>query len=349
MTTEITNANAKTLDAKTPFAQTPTMSPTQFYELREDGKMVFRIDNHRLNTFGSCGQLFEYAHMRNYRSKRRGAALSIGGWWSRVMELFYREMSYGSLPSPDLMFKFAADAWIEEGMATADLKKFDQEQALLMVTDYFYKFGESDFRNWKIIGTETGFGMNNEVCIGEDANVVVYYVGKPDLIVYEYASDKVIICDHKTTDYIKSDSLIKYKPHPQTAGYVVVARYLAQHVGYPTSALTDRCIINIASRNPPAERPKDGVKKPRFIRATPNYSQAELDEWRQQILWKCADIKRAIVNNQWIRRENSCHLYGGCAFRGVCSVAPNARNIVLTADFTTSDPWVPYSTEEGDE
>jgi hypothetical protein len=262
------------------------------------------------------------------------------------MELFYNEMSYGTLPTIDMTLKFAGDAWQEEQLDLIDPKKFDRNKAILMTTDYWYKFAEQDFKNWKIIGTEVGFGMKDEVMIVEDNEVVVNYVGKPDLVIFEHAIGKLKVVDHKTTDYIKGDSLIKWKPHSQTAGYVVVAQYLAQHEGYPTSALTDSCIINMASRNAPSDKPKDGVVKPRFIRATPNYSPAELEEWRRGILAKCKEIKRSIVNDEWIRRENSCHIYGGCQFRGVCSVPPASRDIVLRADFVKSDPWVPYLSDE---
>lgn len=316
------------------------------------GKRVkFYIDNHRISTFTTCPRLFEYTQIDNWRPKSTGQALSIGAWWSRVLELTYREMSFGTLPTLEQCSKFAADAWIEMQMDTAlperALNRFGgKEGALLMIMQYYNNYLERDFQNWKIIGTEVGFGLKDEVVVGEDDEVIVCLTGKPDFIVYEYGLGQVVIGDHKTVDYVKGNTLISYKPHPQTAGYVYAAQQIAKSLNIDARSTTDRCIISISARMKPSEKPRDGKPKPRFIRAYPNYTQAEIDEWRSELMQKCRELKSALTSKTFIKHENSCHIYGGCSFRRVCSVPPGARPIILKADFRQVDAWVPYDPEE---
>lgn len=342
---------------------------TSFYELQPDGRMKFHIDNHRLRTFDTCPTLFQYTQVPTilpaeaeagqteglvYRGKRRGAAMTIGGWWSRVMEFFYREMSFGTLPSVDQMLKFCADAWqdpellvhlTELSQRKDPVSRFTPDDGMLMGSHYWWAMAETDFKSWKVIATESGFGLKDEVFIGESDEVVVYYTGKPDIVVYDLARGKLMVGDHKTVDYIKGNTIISFKPYPQAPGYVVAAKMIAKELGYDTE-VTDTAVFNITSRKPPSDKPRDGVKKPRCIRAFPNYSPEELIEWQDGVIMKCEDIKRAILSGYFSRHENSCHIYGGCGFRGVCSVAPRSRSICLKADFNREPLWSPYEPEE---
>src|SRR5690349_3242237 len=84
-----------------------------FAEWLPDGRIKLRVDHHLINGFNTCERYFKFRHVDLWRPRGFGKALSIGSWWSRVMELFYREMSFGTLPSIEIMLKFAAEAWKE--------------------------------------------------------------------------------------------------------------------------------------------------------------------------------------------------------------------------------------------
>jgi hypothetical protein len=317
-------------------------------------RMKFYIDNHRVNTYTTCPTLFNYTQIQNYRTKSVGQALTVGGWWSRVMEMVYREMSFDQCPNLEFCIKFAADAWSEHNVEKSlNAKQLDAfggiEGAMLMVGDYYLKFVENDFKSYKVIATESGFGLRDEVLVGEDDEVLVYLTGKPDFIFLEKARNKIVIGDHKTVDHVDKNTIIKFKPHSQTAGYVYATKAIAKALGFDESYVDQRCIISVSARRPPSERPRDGIKKPRFVRAYPTYTEAELEEWRLGCVAKCREIKRSIETGVYVRHENSCHLYGGCGFRGVCSVPPGSRSIILKADFVQVDPWTPYDPEAASE
>lgn len=355
-----------------------------FYNVMSDGRYHFRFDHHLINNFNTCDRYFKFKHIPDtddgmvWTGRGWSSAIQVGIWWSRVMELFYREMSFGDVPTASAMQKFAADAWTQKtcrqcrldedehqpmtadhpfdpiSMAV-DFPKHDPDYydkfkggdgALLMALEYYESFAELDHRNWTIIGAEKGFGLKGEVLIGEDHELKVEYTGRPDLVILENASSKVLPLDHKTKDAIPGNADRLFKPHPQTAGYIFACNRMAQDLGLSTKA-TDKCFIRLAARLRPTDKPRDGVKKPRFKNIYPVYSESELLEWQHDIMAKARRLRYAIINDEFIPRESACHLfYHGCQFRGVCSSPPETRNLVLKSNFTKIKAWSPYNLED---
>lgn len=219
--------------------------------------------------------------------------------------------------------------------------------ALLMAGRYYDTYAETDFRNWKVIAAEQGFGLRNEVFVGESDRVVVNLTGRPDLVVLNVGDDTLLPVDHKTVDRIKSDASRKFKPHPQTVGYIYAVGALAKSLNY--DRVVDRCIINLGARLEPSEKPRDGNIRPRFTRVYPAYSAAEIEEWRQGVILKCERLRNSFETDKWMWNESACHLYGGCDFRGVHALASNARHVAIDADFVQVDPWKPYEVEEDED
>jgi hypothetical protein len=262
-------------------------------------------------------------------------------------------MSHGVNILESHVIKFAADAWAELEMETKfkvqrpkDYEKFGGfEGAACMAMDYHSKYGEHDHLNWRIIAAEAGFGRDEGVLVGENNEVVVHWMGKPDLFIYENASGKAMPVDHKTLDSIKGDTIRKYKPHSQVTGYIFAGRVLSTQLGFEQS-ICDRAIMNVAARSLPAEKPRDGVKKPRYVRVFPTFTSGEIEEWRNDILEKAFRLKLSLSRSAWPARDSACHLYNGCDFRPVCAVPLASREIVLKADYIQVQPWEPYQTDD---
>jgi hypothetical protein len=327
-----------------------------FVKQNGDGRLHFSVDSSMLTSFSKCPTLFRYQYVQLQRRKGMPGAMSIGGWWSKVLELFYtnmqsRQKSNAGYVTRSEMMAFAASAWQScnmEAMKLQNAKAYDAFGgplgAAAMASEYYDRIGGIDNTNLKIISSEAGFGLRGEMVLFEDNEIVIHYIGKPDLTVYDSASKVLAPLDHKTVDRIKSDIQRKYKPHGQTCGYIWAIGKLAKSLGFDIPV--DRCIINIAARLPPAEKPKDGKPKPRFTRVYPTYSPDEIEEWRLSVLSKVRAIRNAILTDSWYMSDSSCHLYGGCDFRLVDSVAPANRDIVLRSDYVTVEPWVPYEVED---
>lgn len=377
----------------------------------ENGRFIFHVDNHILTSFTKCESYFHLRHFQNYRRKAGGGALSIGIWWSAVLDKFYNAMFQlqqrqrqivgrplyelsaseriglgTTAPTRVEMMAFALEAWNEcdmPSLATRDpykLGKFAGNMsidtlkknlhssvhgllddlvgknqpvpagALLMAGRYWDAQALTDSSMWTIIATEKGFGLKDEVLIGENDDVVVYYTGRPDLFVYEHATDMPLPVETKTVERIDSTTSRKYKPHPQIVGYIYAAQKLHDQLFGEGKRIINRCVVNVCGRTEPSDTPRGGAApRPRFTRVFPQFNPDEIEEWRQNVMNKCERLRTCLITDKWTWNENACHIYGGCEFRGVHALQPSNRLIALNADFEKSDPWAPYAVEEDED
>ena len=349
-----------------------TAPKTELYHLfqtKPDERWEFLFDSHTAAAFSKCEQYFDYQHLKHLRARGRGgASMNIGQWWSRTMEYLYSHLKSSQEGFPDGngrayevptmadALKYAATAWSElkmdelEKSAPKAFKTFKgRDGAIIMTSRYFETTFQHDIANWRIIAVEYGFGLRREVFVGENNRVVVYYMGKPDLVVLSKGDDQLMPVDHKTVQYITGDLTRKYKPHPQTVGYIYAIDQLSKTLGIERKNC-DRCCINAGARQEPTDKPRDGgPPKPRFTRVYPCYNPQEIEEWRQSLIDKAERMRSAIENGKFVRNENACHLFAGCEFRGICAVPPASRSIIIRANYNEGEAWVPYSLSEEEE
>jgi hypothetical protein len=339
-----------------------TSTAPYLYEILPNGKWAFYLDHHMLSGFSKCEGYFQLRHYHNAQAgmvgttarsvKKRGRAFKrdIGIWWARCLEWYYTALAQGPVKQADLC-DFAEASWKHENMdgLKADFpSSYEKFGGLIgavgMIADYYNFSYQFDSAHWKIIAIESGFGRKREVKIGENSKVVLYWLGRPDLFISE--SGRWMPLDNKTKDYIKPSHVHEFKPHPQTTGYIVAAQEIAKEKGLDVTI--DRCLINLAARNAPSDNPRNGVKRPRFQRIPISYSVAELEEWRYRTLLKATRLRHCIENDEWLWNEEACHTYGGCDYRPIHAVPPNARLIIIQSQFTITDPWVAYEPEGDD-
>jgi PD-(D/E)XK nuclease superfamily len=333
----------------------PTVKKHSFYEIQSDGRIAFFIDASMMKDFSLCEAYFKLKHIDNLKQKsaNRGIMpfpMAIGSWWSQVMEIFYVKMRAKEEITPLDITDIALRAWhlckIDD-CAKDDPEVFskfgDLSGAVLMLTEYYNTQYQIDKTNWTIVGVEEGFGLQKEIKLGETRQSIVYWIGKPDLVVVE--NGRLTPVDHKTVSRIDGTTISRYKPSSQMPGYVYACEELARQLGFHSRV--DRCVVNICSRTRPSDNPRSGKPKPRFIRAYPNFSREELLEWRQQIISKCDRLSVCIKTNTWNWAETQCHnIYmRPCDYLKLHSITPSARDTILMADFEKAIPWKPYDVE----
>lgn len=314
----------------------------------EDGRYEFFFDNFTITSFSTCELYFKYRHIDCIAGKGRSITPAIGIWWHETLGRFYKAFANG-LPKNEEFLLMAIEAWKDLDMNAFqgyDSKKFDRfggaEGAMLMASQYYNQYAVFDFRNWQVVSVEAGFGYDREVLVGESSNVVVYYTGRPDVIVWQ--DKRLTPVETKTVDRIDGQTQLRYKPHSQSTGYAYSAEVIAKKLGI--DATVDRVIVNVCARQEPSDNPRDGKPKPRFVRVFPHFSQEEILEWRDQKIKQAERLRYCIENNVWVKKESSCHLYGGCEYRRIDSVAPSSRPIIIQADYTKVEHWSPYIEEE---
>lgn len=317
-----------------------------------DGRWEMIFDNSKISCFADCEQLFYYKYVMNIRPKVQNAfAMNIGSWWSKTMQYYYTALKNKDL-TKSLAIELGINAWREldmERLKTVKTKMYEKfggpQGAALMVSQYFDATFQQD-QHWNIVSIEQGYGLNREIKIAESDKVVIYYVILPDLTIVD--QNHFYPVDHKTKDYIKSNIVHQYKPHTQTAGYVYSTQQISRQLGL-SSTVIDRCVISASARNLPSDKPRDGIKKPRFRRVLATYSPAELEEWRTKTLHRAERLRHCIETNEWGWNDRACHLYAGCSFRPIDSVPAGARPFIIQASYEKQAAWIPYEVDEEEE
>src|SRR5882762_4417036 len=321
-----------------------------FYEI-DKGRFIFFVDASLLKSFSHCERYFYLKHVKNLRPKgvyaTKPFAMAIGSWWSDVMEDFYNALRDKRPLIADNIQDIALRAWGKNDLDKSILcepEKFkdfgDIAGAVLMLQEYYNSQYLIDVSNWKIIAVEQGFGLKKEVLLGESPRVVVYWIGKPDLVVVE--NGRLTPVDHKTVSRIDGLTISRYKPSTQMPGYVHSCEVIAKQLGYDVRV--DRCVVNICSRTRPGDNPRFGKKRPRFIRAYPNFTREEIEEWKRDVVNKCERIAQCLRTGEWGWSETSCHNFymRPCDYLKLHSATPSARDVILAADFAEGKPWKPY-------
>jgi hypothetical protein len=78
----------------------------------------------------------------------------------------------------------------------------------------------------------------------------------------------------------------------------------------------------------------------RFVRSFVFKTNDQLDEWYRDLKVFLKQAKQYAWDGYWPQNDKSCHKYGGCIFRGICSKSPSVRDRFLESDFEVRE-WNP--------
>jgi hypothetical protein len=78
----------------------------------------------------------------------------------------------------------------------------------------------------------------------------------------------------------------------------------------------------------------------RFVRSFVFKTNDQLDEWYRDLKVFLRQARDYATSAYWPQNDKSCHKYGGCIFRGICSKSPSVRDKFLVSDFEVRE-WNP--------
>jgi len=78
----------------------------------------------------------------------------------------------------------------------------------------------------------------------------------------------------------------------------------------------------------------------RFVRSFVFKTADQIDEWMKDLYVWLEQAQRYAERGYWPQNDKSCHKYGGCAFREICSKSPSVRDRFLDTHFERQ-PWNP--------
>lgn len=133
------------------------------------------------------------------------------------------------------------------------------------------------------------------------------------------------VCDRKTSRHLVDQRFIDgFSPSNQFAGYCLSANL--------TFSVPVKGII--------VDGAQIAVTFTRFHRGLIEYSTSQLEEWYKGLGFWFAQAEFFARQAYWPMNEMSCNNYGGCPFKGICSLPPEQRQQWLENSFTkrTWDP-----------
>lgn len=274
------------------------------------------IDPSVLNTFEKCPTLGKYQYVDNYKPRgRKATALERGDLLHIPMKHYYAQKKEGVEWS--LAVKFATDKLLKYapklGLADKDIE--------LVMTSFISYCEFYRFETWTVIEIEKPFRL----VVYEDSELRIILQGRIDLVVD--TGQVIAPVDHKSESR-RADAI----------------ELSNQFMAYCYAAKSNRIIIN-----------KIGLQtslsaSEKFYRTMLSYEDDNLEEWREELIFKVREILGYAEVNWFPHRYSSCQdKYGKCMFHDVCRTHRAARYIKLNSQFEVTEPWDPFKNLEDEE
>ena len=137
--------------------------------------------------------------------------------------------------------------------------------------------------------------------------------------------EQTFVMDRKsTTTTLGSYYFEQYEPDNQMSLYTV-----ASQIAFKTPV--KGIIIDAA---------QIAVGFSRFVRSFVFKTPDQIDEWMNDLMIWLELADKYVEINYWPQNDKSCHKYGGCAFREICSKSPAVRERFLESNFERRE-WNP--------
>lgn len=289
------------------------VAPSPFIE---GTKLQYAWDSTSIGYLKECPRKYYYTMIENWRGKGQSVHLEFGGLYHKALENYDKMRAHG----------------------------LDHEQSLEAVTEDTLRASFAwDFDH----NTKTRFGLLRSIIwyldkFQEDAaKTVILANGEPAVeLSFRFELDfgsfgqPYLLCGHL-------DRLVEfgggyYVMDRKTTGSTLGGYYFD---GYNPDnqmslySIAGRLVYNTPVRGVIIDAAQIAVGFTRFDRGFSYRTEAQLNEWLRDLGFWLEQAKRFVEADYWPMNDKSCHNYGGCPFRKVCSKDPSVRQSFLESDF----------------
>jgi PD-(D/E)XK nuclease superfamily protein len=285
----------------------------------EGTNFQFAWDSVSLGYLKECPRKYYLTTVLGYRSKTESIHLIFGAHYAKAMERFYKFRADGT--SYDDALNAVVKLTMEESYdMPTDHNLKTRETLIRSIVWYFEAYKVDDETTTKVIhladgrpAVELSFKLPTGLLIN---GVELLYCGHLDRVV-EFAGDRYVMDQKTTGSTLGSYYFAQFNPDNQMSGYSVASRVLF-------NAPVQGVIIDAA---------QVAVGFTRFGRAITTRTDAQLEEWLEDFRDWTFLAARYADRNHWPMNDKSCHKYGGCPFRDVCSHDKAVRHQFLETHF----------------
>ena len=301
--------------------------------------LQYAWDSTSLNMLQTCPKLYEYVMIQGYRRKGESVHLFFGGQFAKALEHYHLARAEGATHNYALELvvgEVLEATWIDDKPWDSGHSKKTRETLLRSIVWYLDHYKDDPTKTVILdsgkAAVELSFSFDSGIAIewpntkmlGEDAAHTYVLSGHLDRVV-DFGGE-LFVQDQKTTGTTLGPYFFsEFNPHTQMSLYT----------------LASRVVFNTLVRGVMIDAAQIAVGFTAFARSITMRSEDQLEEWLGNVGDWLRLAERFASTGRYPRNESSCHKFGGCAFRDVCSKSPVVRQQFLDTDFDTSNPWNP--------
>lgn len=292
----------------------------------------FAWDSTSLGWLKECPRKYYYSMICGWRAKAESVNLKFGGLYHKALENFDKYIAEGD--SHDTALDKVLDetmqaTWEGDAPWTPDHQTKNRDTLIRSVIWYEDHFKEDPAKTVILANgkpaVELSFRM--ELDWGPQnapAKPWPYILcGHLDRLV-DFAGGTYVMDRKTTANTISSYYFDQFVPDNQMSLYTMAAKVI-----YQTPV---RGVIIDAVQT--------AVGFSRFSRGFTYRTDAQIEEWLSDLHYWFKLAEQYATAGYWPMNDKSCHNFGGCVFRKVCSKSPEARETFLASDFHKV-PWNP--------
>jgi hypothetical protein len=293
-------------------------------------------DNTSLSALKRCPRYYQYNILEGYATRGENIHLRFGIEYGDALSTWNKAQSEGKskVEAQLVALRFALERTWDETLNrpwTSD-DTYKNRETLIRTLIWYMDQYEDDNCKTLILSNgkpavELGFRLDTDLPSSLSGE---YYqlCGYMDRIVT--FNGAIYISDKKTTKHYLDDKYFaQYSPENQVTQYTAAGAIVLQ---MPVAGF----FIDAA---------QVGVTFSRFERKIIPRATQHLEEWFTGTMFYIKQNETYVKENFWPMNESSCSLYGGCAFREICSLSPDLRQLHLDKLFYRR-VWDPLTVRE---
>lgn len=284
----------------------------------------FAWDSTSMGLYKECPRKYYYTMIGQWHLPQISMHLTFGLEFHKALEDYDKLRALGEDYEPALK-KIVQDLMIRtDGWETFDSKK--NRQTLVRSVIWYLEHYRDDTIKTIILANgkpavELSFKMDLGIEAG-DGNTYLW-CGHMDRLV-DYAGTPYVM-DRKTSgSTINARYFDGFSPDNQMSGYTLAGKII---YNTPVAGV----IIDAA---------QIAVGFTSFQRGFTMRTEAQLNEWVDDLTTWLERARVSAEEDKWPMNDKACHNYGGCVFRGICSLDPRVRDRFLESNFTKRE-WNP--------
>jgi len=287
-------------------------------------KIQYAWDSTSLSTFKTCPRKYYYTIIRGFRSRGESPHLTFGIHYHSCLEHYDKQRATGADHQTALrsaLLKALTDTWTE-GPWESEHPLKTRANLIRSIVWYLDEFQHDPART--VILADGSPAVELSFRFNVDDSLVL--CGHLDRLV-EW-NDGIYVMDRKTsTTTLSSYYFDQYEPDNQMSLYT----------------LAGRLVYNSPVRGVIIDAAQIAVGFTRFDRGLTYRSESQLNEWLTDARsWiaiagdmanDLSDYEGRYPESMFPMNDKSCHQFGGCTFRKICSKSPEVREAFLATDF----------------